>query len=76
MFLNELVINEKIAKSSFAPDFPNLLVSGYWNSLPNHAMHIFEYLEKAIPIEEWNMDNVYEVLTGGLRSFTVRNFSQ
>lgn len=25
-------------------------------------MHIFESLEKAIPIEEWNMDNVYEVI--------------
>ncbi|CUM57428.1 unnamed protein product [Debaryomyces tyrocola] len=62
MFFNELVINKKIAKSPFAPNFPKLLVSGYWNGLPDHPMHIFESLGKEIPIEELNMDNVYEVI--------------
>ena len=60
MFFNELVINEKLAKSRFASNFPKVLVSGYWNGLPDHPMHIFEYLGKEIPIEEWNMDSVYE----------------
>ena len=62
MFFNELLINKKVAKSLFADNFPQLLVSGYWNGLPDHPMHIFESLGKEIPIEEWNMDNVYEVI--------------
>lgn len=54
MFFNELIINEKIANSQFAPNFPMLLVSGYWNGLPDHPMHIFEYLGKELPTEKWN----------------------
>ena len=49
MFFNELAINEKIASSQFASNFPKLLVSGYWNGLPDHPMHIFEYLGKRNP---------------------------
>ena len=63
MFFNELVINEKFAESPYAAKFPRLLVSGYWNGLPDHPMHIFvKSLGKEIPIEEWNMGNVYEVI--------------
>ncbi|CAG86834.2 DEHA2D05258p [Debaryomyces hansenii CBS767] len=35
-------------------------------------MHIFESLEKAIPIEEWNMDNVYEVIKVMLEDHSLR----
>lgn len=54
MFFNELVINEKIASSQFASNFPKLLVSGYWNGLPDHPMHIFEYLGREVPEEKWD----------------------
>lgn len=47
-------------------------LAGYWNSLPDYAMHIFESLEKAIPIEEWNMDNVYEVIKVMLEDHLLR----
>jgi hypothetical protein len=46
MFFNELVINEKLAKLRFASNYPKLLVSGYWDGLPGHPIHIFEYLGK------------------------------
>lgn len=48
MFFNELPYNEKIVKSQFASNFLKILISGYWNSLPDHPMHIFESLGKGI----------------------------
>ena len=62
MFFNELVINEEIAKSQFASNFPKLFASGYWNGLTDHPMHIFEYLGKEIPREQWDEKKVYEVI--------------
>ena len=66
MFFNELVINEKIASSQFASNFPKLLVSGYWNGLSDHPMHIFEYLGKEVPEEKWNNKKVYSVIKSRL----------
>ena len=66
MFFNELLINERIAKSEFASNFPKLLVSGYWNGLSDHPMHIFEYLGKEVPEEKWNNKEVYEVIKSRL----------
>lgn len=66
MFFNELVINEKLAKSSFASNYPKLLVSGYWNGLPDHPMHIFENLGKEVPEKEWDKKKVYEVIKSRL----------
>ena len=62
MFFNELVINEEIAKSHFASNFPKIFASGYWNGLTSHPMHIFEYLGKEIPKEKWDEKRVYEVI--------------
>ncbi|CAG89920.2 DEHA2F26576p [Debaryomyces hansenii CBS767] len=61
MFFNELEINEEIAKSRFASNFPKLFVSGYWNDFTNQPIHIFEYLGKEIPREKWDKKRVYEV---------------
>ncbi|CAG84283.2 DEHA2A00242p [Debaryomyces hansenii CBS767] len=66
MFFNELLINERIAKSEFASNFPKLLVSGYWNGLSDHPMHIFEYLGKEVPEEKWNNKEVYKVIKSRL----------
>lgn len=66
IFFNELAINEKIASSQFASNFPKLLVSGYWNGLSDHPMHIFEYLGKEVPEEKWNNKEVYEVIKSRL----------
>ncbi|CUM49401.1 unnamed protein product, partial [Debaryomyces fabryi] len=67
MFFNELFINERIAKSEFASSFPKLLVSGYWNGLSDHPMHIFEYLGKEVPEEKWNKKEVCRVLKSRLK---------
>ncbi|CUM53631.1 unnamed protein product [Debaryomyces tyrocola] len=66
MFFNELLINERIAKSEFASNFPKLFVSGYWNGLSDHPMHIFEYLGKEVPEEKWNKKEVYRVIKSRL----------
>lgn len=62
MFFNEVIINEEIAKSQFASNFPKLFVSRYWNRLTDHPMHIFEYLEKEIAEEQWDERKVYEII--------------
>ncbi|CUM52899.1 unnamed protein product [Debaryomyces tyrocola] len=62
MFFNEVVINEEIAKSQFATNFPKLFASGYWNGLTDHPMHIFEYLGKEIPREKWDEKKIYKVI--------------
>ncbi|CUM55537.1 unnamed protein product [Debaryomyces tyrocola] len=62
MFFNEVLINEEIAKSQFASNFPKLFVSGYWNGLTDHPVHIFEYLGKEIPEEQWDERKIYEVI--------------
>ena len=62
MFFNEFEINQEIAKSQFASNFPKLFASGYWNGLTDHPMHIFEYLGKEIPREQWDEKKVYEVI--------------
>ena len=67
MFFNELLINERISKSEFAPNFPKLLISGYWNGLSDHPMHIFEYLGKEVPEEKWNNKEVYRVIKSRLK---------
>ncbi|MDN6749727.1 MAG: DUF3698 domain-containing protein [Staphylococcus equorum] len=75
MFFNELVINEKIAKSPFASSYPKLLVSGYWNGLPDHPMHIFENLGKEVPEEEWDKKKVYEVIKSRLEELHLLGIS-
>ena len=67
MFFNELLINEIIAKSEFVSKFPKLLVSGYWNGLSDHPMHIFEYLGKEVPEEKWNKKEVHRVIKSRLK---------
>lgn len=52
MFFNELLINAKIASSGFVSNFPKLLALGYWNGLPDHPTHIFEYLRRETPQEK------------------------
>lgn len=75
MFFNELVINEKIAKSQFASKIPKLLVSGYRNGLPDNLMHIFENLGTEMPIDEWNMDSVYEFIKARLNELHLLGIS-
>jgi hypothetical protein len=60
MFITELSINEKNAKSQFAANFSKLIVSGYWNGVPDHPMHIFEDVGEKIPRNEWEEEKVYE----------------
>ncbi|CUM55885.1 unnamed protein product [Debaryomyces tyrocola] len=67
MFFNELLINKQIAKSKFASNFPKLLISGYWNGLSDHPMHILEYLGKEVPEEQWNKKEVYRVIKSRLK---------
>ncbi|CAG85694.2 DEHA2B16720p [Debaryomyces hansenii CBS767] len=67
MFFNELAINEKIASSQFASNFPKLLVSGYWNGLPDHPMHIFEYLGKEMQEDNWDKKKVHRVIKSRLK---------
>lgn len=76
MFLNELVIDEKITKSPFTSNFPNLLISGYWNGLPDHPMHIFESLGKVIPIREWDKKILHRIIKTRLKELHVGNFTQ
>lgn len=66
IFFNELAINEKIASSQFAFNFPNLLVSGYWNGLPDHPMHIFEYLGREVPEEKWDNRKIHIIIKSRL----------
>lgn len=61
-FFNELEINEKLGKSQFASNFPKLFKSGYWNGLPDHPMHIFEYLGREIPMKEWDKHKVHKTI--------------
>ncbi|CUM53663.1 unnamed protein product [Debaryomyces tyrocola] len=61
-FYNELVINEKIAKSQFASKFPKLLVSGYWNGLPDHPMHILESPGPGMLEEKWDKKEVHRIV--------------
>ncbi|CUM56121.1 unnamed protein product [Debaryomyces tyrocola] len=58
MFITEFEINEMLAKSQFASHYAKLIMSGYWNGLPSHPMHMFEYLGKETPIDEWD-EKVY-----------------
>jgi hypothetical protein len=66
MFFNELAINEKIASSQFASNFPKLFVSGYWNGLPDHPMHIFEYLGREVPEEKWDNRKIHIIIKSRL----------
>ncbi|CUM68572.1 uncharacterized protein PRCAT00006299001 [Priceomyces carsonii] len=75
MFLNELAINEKLAKSRYASNFPKLLISGYWNGLPDHPMHIFESLGKKVAIEDWDMDIVFKVIKSRLEELHLLGIS-
>lgn len=69
MFFNELVINEQIASSQFASNFPKLLVSGYWNGLADHPMHIFEYLGREIPEKSGIREKCTQLSGQGSRDF-------
>lgn len=40
MFFNELEINRRIRNSQFASTFSKLIVSGYWNVLPNQCISL------------------------------------
>ena len=62
MFFNEVRVNRKLAKSRYASNFPKLLVSGYWNGLPDHPMNIFEDLGEEVPRSKWKYDEVYKVI--------------
>ena len=75
MFFNELVINEKIASSQFASNFPKLLVSGYWNGLPDHPMHIFEYLGKEMQEENWDKKKVHRIIKSRLEELHLLGIS-
>ena len=67
MFVNELEINILLRNSQFAVKFPKLIVSGYWNGMPSHPMHMFEYLGEEKPMDEWDYDEVYEVIKERLK---------
>ncbi|CUM57513.1 unnamed protein product [Debaryomyces tyrocola] len=75
MFFNELAINEKIASSQFASNFPKLLVSGYWNGLPDHPMHIFEYLGREVPEEKWDNRKVRTIIKSRLEELHLLGIS-
>jgi len=75
IFFNELVINENIASSQFASNFPKLLVSGYWNGLLDHPMHIFEYLGREIPKEKWDKKKVHTIIKSRLEELHLLGIS-
>ena len=75
MFFNELAINEKLASSQFASNFPKLLVSGYWNGLPDHPMHIFEYLGKEMQEGNWDKKKVHKVIKSRLEELHLLGIS-
>ena len=75
MFFNELAINEKIASSQFASNFPKLLVSGYWNGLADHPMHIFEYLGREIPEKKWDKKKVHTTIKSRLEELHLLGIS-
>ena len=62
MFFNDVVINEEVAKSQFASNFPKLFISGYCNGHTDHPMHIFEYLREEIPREKWTRKRFIRLL--------------
>lgn len=76
MFFNELIINEKIAGSQFASNFPKLLVSSYWNGLPDHRMHIFECLGRETPVEKWDKKKVHAVIKSRLEELHLLGISR
>ncbi|CUM51020.1 unnamed protein product [Debaryomyces tyrocola] len=61
MFIKEFEINEMLALSQFASNYARLIMSGYWNGLPSHPMHIFEYLGEEKPIDEWGAEVYYSI---------------
>ena len=75
MFFNQLAINEKIASSQFASNFPKLLVSGYWNGLPDHPMHIFEYFGKEMQEDNWDKKKVHRVIKSRLKELHLLGIS-
>ena len=58
MFITEFEINQMLTQSEFASNYARLIMSGYWNGLPSHPMHMFEYLGEEKPIDEWD-EKVY-----------------
>lgn len=66
------MINEEIAKSKFASNFPKHFVSTYWNALTDHSMHIFEYPGKEIQREQWDEKKVIRVRLKELHMLRVR----
>ncbi|CUM57889.1 unnamed protein product [Debaryomyces tyrocola] len=75
MFFNELIINEKIASSQFASNFSKFLVSGYWSGLPDHQMHIFEYLGREIQEEKWDKKKVHTIIKSRLEELHLLGIS-
>ncbi|KAK6454129.1 uncharacterized protein RJT20DRAFT_148198 [Scheffersomyces xylosifermentans] len=67
MFFNELKLNQMIAESQYASNYPKLLCSGYWNGLGNHLIHIFEYLGEELPEQEWDKRKVYQTIKDRLK---------
>lgn len=75
MYLNELEINILLRNSQFAANFPRLLVSGYWNGMPSHPIHIFEYLGEEKPMDAWDYNKVYEVIKQRLKELHLLGIS-
>ena len=61
MFITEFEINKMLAQSEFASNYARLIMSGYWNGLPSHPMHMFEYLGNEKPIDEWDEKVYYSI---------------
>ena len=61
MFITEFEINEMLSHSRFASHYARLIMSGYWNGLPSHPMHMFEYIGKEKPIDEWDEKVYYSI---------------
>ena len=61
MFITEFEINEMLAQSRFASNYARLIMSGYWKGLPSHSMHMFEYIGKEKPIDEWDEKVYYSI---------------
>jgi hypothetical protein len=67
-FFNDLAINEKIVSSQFASNFPNILVSGYWDGLPDHPIYIFEYLGREVPEKSGIIEKYIQLSSQSSRS--------
>lgn len=67
MFIDEYEINKILAHSNYASNYARLLMSGYWNGLPSHPMHMFEYLGERKPIGDWDHDKVYHSVRARLQ---------